>query len=194
MRKSRGITRRDPGRSAGLAAVALASLLAWFPTLLAQSPKPTEYQVKAVYLFNFGRFVEWPPNVATPRSEPFAVCVLGQDPFGATLDAALAGESIDRAPVVAKRIPRPEDAVHCRVLFISSSEESQLRGVLAALDKTSVLTVSDMPQFARRGGMVQFLLDGNKVRFEVNLDATQHAGLNLSSDLLKLAIAVRRTP
>ncbi len=69
-----------------------------------------------------------------------------------------------------------------------------MRDVLAALDKTSVLTVSDMPQFARRGGMVQFLLDGNRVRFEVNLVATQRAGLNLSSDLLKLATAVRRAP
>jgi YfiR/HmsC-like len=192
MRKSHGITRRDPGHSAGLAALALASLLAWVPSLLAQDPKPTEYQVKAIYLFNFGRFVEWPASITTPRAKSFAVCVLGQDPFGAALDAALSGEMINLAPVVARRIPKPEEAVNCRVLFISSSESSQLGEVLASLDKRSVLTVSDMPQFAKRGGMVQFLLDGNRVRFEVNLDATQRVGLNLSSDLLKLAIAVRR--
>ena len=177
-----------------LCIVALASLLAGLPRLLGQSPKPTEYQVKAVYLFNFGRFVEWPSSVAAARSQSFAVCVLGQDPFGPALDATLAGEIIDRAPVVAKRIPKAEEAAACRVLFISSSENNQLREVLAAIDKASVLTVSDMPQFARRGGMVQFLLDGNRVRFEVNLAATQRVGLNLSSDLLKLAIAVRRAP
>jgi hypothetical protein len=171
-----------------------AALLAGLSSLLAQGPKPTEYQVKAVYLFNFGRFVEWPSHAATPREQSFAVCVLGQDPFGPALDAALAGEIIDRAPVVAKRIPKAEDAVACRVLFISSSENGQLRDILAAVDKASVLTVSDMPQFAKRGGMVQFLLDGSKVRFEVNLAATQRVGLNLSSDLLKLAIAVRRAP
>ena len=174
--------------------VALASWLALLPMLLAQDSRPTEYQVKAVYLFNFGRFVEWPSSAAGPRGQPFAVCVLGHDPFGPALDAALAGEIIDRAPVVAKRIPKPEQAVNCRVLFISSSEDSQLREVLATLDKTSVLTVSDMPQFVKRGGMVQFLLDGNRVRFEVNLVATQRVGLNLSSDLLKLAIAVRKAP
>jgi len=188
------MTRSDPGRCTALAAAALAVLFSGLPRLQAQSPKPTEYQVKAVYLYNFGRFVEWPSKVATPKAQAFAVCVLGRDPFGPALDAALAGEIIDRAPVVAKRIPRPEEAVNCRVLFISSSEDSQLREVLAALDKTSVLTVSDMPQFARRGGMVQFLLDGNRVRFEVNLAAAQRVGLNLSSDLLKLAAAVRRTP
>ena len=177
-----------------LCLLAVAGSLAGVPRLLAQGSKPTEYQVKAVYLFNFGRFVEWPSSASAPRGQPFAVCVLGQDPFGPALDAALAGEIIDRAPVVAKRIPKPEHAVNCRVLFISSSEESQMRDVLAALDKTSVLTVSDMPQFTKRGGMVQFLLDGNRVRFEVNLVATQRVGLNLSSDLLKLAMAVRRAP
>ena len=162
--------------------------------LSAQAPKITEYQVKAAYLANFGRFVEWPNSVAVAKSESFNICVLGHDPFGGALDAAVSGETIDRVPIAAKRISRPQDALDCRVLFISSSEDSQLREVLAALDKTSVLTVSDMPQFARRGGMVQFLLDGNRVRFEVNLAATQRVGLNLSSELLKLAIAVRRAP
>jgi hypothetical protein len=194
LRRSHFLTWSKAGRWTGLAAVAVAGFILGFPAMNAQGPKPTEYQVKAVYLFNFGRFVEWPSNEATRKGQPFAVCVLGQDPFGPALDAVLAGEIIDRAPVVAKRIPKPEEAVHCRVLFISSSEDGQLRDVLAALDKTSVLTVSDMPQFAKRGGMVQFLLDGNKVRFEVNQAATQRVGLSLSSDLLKLAMAIRTAP
>jgi hypothetical protein len=150
--------------------------------------------VKAAYLSNFGRFVEWPATAKGTPNAPFNVCILGEDPFGAALDAALAGETIDQAPLVARRILRPEDAVNCRVLFISSSEEDRLKTILADLDKASVLTVGDSPEFARHGGMIQFVLEGNRVRFEINLPAARRVGLNLSSELLKLAVGVRRTP
>jgi hypothetical protein len=83
--------------------------------------------------------------------------------------------------------------VSCRILFISSSEQNQLKEILAALDNTSVLTVSDMPQFARRGGMIQFVVEANKVRVEVNLTSAERAGLTLSSQLLKVAINVKRS-
>src|SRR6266478_8290712 len=162
--------------------------------LSAQAPKITEYQVKAAYLANFGRFAEWPSSVAVDKSESFNICVLGQDPFGADLDAAVAGETIGGAHVLAKRISRPQDAVDCRILFIGSSEASQWKEILAALRTLSVLTVSDIPQFARRGGIIQFLLDGNRVRFDINLAATERVGVNLSSELLKLAVTVNRSP
>jgi len=162
--------------------------------LSAQAPKITEYQVKAAYLANFGRFVEWPNSVAVAKSESFNICVLGQDPFGADLDAAVTGETIGGSRVLAKRISRPQDAVDCRILFISSSEVSQWKEILTALRPLSILTVSDMPQFARRGGIIQFLLDGNRVRFDINLAATERVGLNLSSELLKLAVTVSRSP
>ncbi len=161
------------------------------PSLEAQAPKPSEYQVKAAYLYNFGRFVEWPAKVREAKSDAFTICVLGQDPFGPALNATLAGETIGGTNVVANRVSKPQDAVNCRILFISSSEDIQLKQILEALDNTSVLTVSDMPQFSRRGGMVQFVLDGNRVRFEVNLVPTEHAGLTVSSELLKLAVSVR---
>jgi hypothetical protein len=118
--------------------------------------------------------------------------VLGQDPFGPALDAVLAGETINGKAVLARRVLKPQDAVSCRVLYISSSEDSRLKEVLTALDKAGVLTVSDMPQFAQHGGMIQFVLDGNKIRFEVNLASAEDAGLSLSSELLKVAITVRR--
>jgi hypothetical protein len=92
-----------------------------------------------------------------------------------------------------KKILRPQDAGDCRVLFIAS-EDGRRKEMLAGLETLSVLTVSGMPEFIRRGGMVQFLLDGNRVRFEVNLDATERVGLKLSSELLKLAVSVRRKP
>ena len=171
--------------------VALASVLVSLLNLYSQQAKPTEYQVKAAYLYNFGRFVEWPASFAA-TGDSFSICVLGQDPFGATLDAVLTGEAIDGKSVVARRILRPQEAVHCRILFISSSENSQLKEILVALDHSGVLTVSDIPQFSQYGGMIQFVLQGNRIRFEVNLAAAQDAGLTLSSELLKVAVSVRR--
>ena len=162
------------------------------PPLQAQQPKVSEYQVKATYLYNFGRFVQWPASSVAANGNSFSICVIGQDPFGAALDTILSGEIIDGKAVVAKRIAKPEDAVNCRVLYISTSEDSRLKGVLAAVDKAGVLTVSDIPQFSQRGGIIQFVMAGNKIRFEVNLTSAQDAGLILSSDLLKVAAIVRK--
>jgi hypothetical protein len=160
------------------------------PNSLAQSPKPTDYDVKAAYLYNFGRFVEWPPKVTTMGT--FNICVLGDDPFGRALDQTLARETIGNRSVAARRISRPEESIDCQILFISSSEAHRLTKIIDSLDRSAVLTVSDIPQFAQHRGMIQFVPDGNRVRFEVNLNATQHAGLTLSSELLKVATAVRR--
>jgi hypothetical protein len=164
-------------------------------SLAAQDVKPTEYQVKAAYLANLGRFVEqWSARPRPSPDETFDLCVLGQDPFGSTLDAALKGEKIGGSPLAAKRIARPQDAPGCRVLFISSSEGDQLNEIMAALGTAPVLTVADIPDFVKRGGMVQFVLDGNHVRFEINIAASQRSGLKLSSELLKVARLVTRTP
>jgi YfiR/HmsC-like len=189
---------KDSGsRARCRAGAALIALLACgpgaVPNLRAQAPKPTEYEVEAAYLSNFGRFVEWPPR-GSAATEPFYVCVLGQDSFGATLDAALRGENIAGAPMAAKRITGPEEAAGCRILFISSSKMPQLKSILTALGTASILTVSDIAGFARRGGMIEFVLQGNRVRFEIDLAAAQRAGLSLSSELLKVAVSVRRNP
>jgi hypothetical protein len=163
----------------------------------AQTPKPTEYQVQAAYLSNFARFVEWPAKAAV-GGEPFYVCVLGQDPFGAALDTALKRETIGGAPMAAKRITAAEDAAGCRIVFLnasfSSSRKPELKAILAALAPLNALTVSDMSDFTKRGGMIQFVLEGNRVRFEINLRAARNAGLTLSSELLRVAVAVRREP
>src|SRR5260370_33752534 len=182
---------RPPCRLFQFMALAVAWALVSASCLHAQQSNPTEYEVKAAYLYNFGKFVEWPTKV-TAASEFFSICVLGEDPFGSTFDATIAGESINGKKVVVKRITKPQDAVSCRILFISSSEGGRLQEILAMLDKTSVLTVSDLSQFTRRGGMIRFAMDANRVRFEVNLTTAEHAGLTLSSQLLKVAISVRR--
>lgn len=161
--------------------------------LRAQQPKVSEYQLKAIYLYNFGRFVQWPPNSTTTKGDTFPICVLGQDPFGPRLDTTLAGETLDGKQLAVKRISAVQDAGGCRILFISSTEENHLKEILTALDESSILTVSDMPAFSRRGGMIQFVLEGDKVRFEINLTKAESAKLTLSSELLKVATTVRRT-
>ncbi|PYU23080.1 MAG: DUF4154 domain-containing protein [Acidobacteria bacterium] len=186
----RCVPTRHRGRLFRLLAVGLASALLGPSCVHAQKSNPTEYEVKAAYLYDFGKFVAWPPKVAA--ADDFPICVLGADPFGATFDATIAGETIDGKKVVVNRIAKPREAVSCRILFISASEESQLKEILATLDKTSVLTVSDISQFTRRGGMIQFVIDANRVRFEVNVTNAERAGLTLSSQLLKVAINVRR--
>jgi hypothetical protein len=177
-------------------AAALVAIGSWvfFPisSLRAQQPKASEFQVKAAYLYNFGRFVQWPDESGSDRGESFEICVLGADPFGQALDATLAGGTIAGKSVMAKRIAKPQDVDSCRILFISSSEESHLKEDLAALDKTRVLTVSDIPRFSERGGMIGFILEGNRVRFDVNLDSAHGAGLTLSSELLRVATNVRK--
>ena len=160
----------------------------------AEQPHPTEPQIEAAYLYNFGKFVTWPNTSGVSTGEVFEICVLGKDPFGPILDATVAGESIGDKKITTRKISSLQEAAHCRVLFISSSEESRLKPVLAAAKSGGTLTVSDMPHFADKGGMIQFVPRDNRIRFEVNLPATEEAGLTLSSELLKVAVKVIGKP
>lgn len=185
---------RHRARAWPLLGFAVSFLLLAALSLHAQQSTASEYEVKAAYLFNFGRFVEWSDKSATANDGAFEICVLGQDPFGRTLDTTLAGTSLKGKSVAAKRISKAQDVNNCRILFISSSEDSRLKEILETLDKSNVLTVSDIPSFSERGGMIQFVQEGNRVRFEINLTNAQQAGLNVSSELLKVATNVRRAP
>lgn len=170
--------------------VALSCLLFAVSSAHAQQ-KPSEYQVEAAYLYNFGRFIEW-PTTAVAKGDSFTVCVLGEDPFGPTLDSTLAGESIGGKRAIAKRISTAQESAGCHILFLSAADSRQLNRIMGDVAKQGVLTVSDMPHFSQRGGMIQFVLEGTRIRFEVNLTATEHAGLALSSELLRVAAKVRR--
>lgn len=179
----------------GILALALMLASATFFTagsVAAQAARPSADQVQAAYLYNFGKFIKWPPGVPASQSGSFIICVLDQDPFGKTLATTLAGESVGGRPVSVKRLPRAQDAGACHILFISSEQEKDLPGILAALDDSSVLTVSDMPEFSKRGGMIQFVLQGDRVRFEINLGSAEKSHLILASELLKVAAAVRK--
>ena len=185
-----------PGRPPWPYLLAIGLMIFGLPVVrsLEAQAKPTEYEVQAAYLANFGRFVEWPVRAGAGERDPFYICVLGQDPFGPLLDAALKGEAIGGAPMVAKRVAGVADAANCRIVYVNPSKDTPLRPLLAALAGSNVLTVGDVFDFTIQGGMIQFVLDGNRVRFEINLAAARQARLNLSSQLLKVAVAVRRTP
>jgi hypothetical protein len=159
-------------------------------SLKAQSTKPTAYQVEAAYIFNFGKFVKWPANAEANQNSQFTICVLGDAPFGSILQSTLAGQSLGGKPVSIRRIPKPRNAAGCHILFIDAAEESHLQTILAALDESAVLTVSDMPDFSKRGGMIQFVLEGDRVRFAINRGSAEGNGLILASDLLKVATSV----
>jgi YfiR/HmsC-like len=185
--------RRDRSRLLRRTIAAVLWLLFAASSVVGQE-RPGEYQVKAAYLYNFGRFVVWPAKLTTANTGPFTICVLGEDPFGPALDTTLAGETIGNQKVAARRISSLQESVDCQILFISSSEAKRLNKIIEALGNSAVLTVSDIPQFSQRRGMIQLLMEGNRIRFEVNLAATQRAGLTLSSELLKVATAVRKDP
>lgn len=162
------------------------------PASTGQESKPSEYQVEATYLYNFSRFVEWPESPKNSQNNRFFICVLGDNPFGSLLNEIVANESIEGKSVATKQVLTPEDAADCRVVFISLSEQNRLRQILTSLSNSSALTVSDLPQFTDRGGMIQFVLEDNHVRFQVNVGTAKRAGLVMSSELLKVAVGVRK--
>lgn len=172
---------------------AVSSLLFDAENSSAQQPKPNEYQVKAAYIYNFAKFVSWPAKSPAASNNEFDICVFEKDPFGTVLESTLAGKSLDGKPVVIKRLPGPQATPGCRILFINSAQDHNLREILTAAKDASVLTISDLPDFSKRGGMIQFVLTDNRVRFEINVTSAENAGLVLGSDLLKVAITVRRS-
>ena len=155
---------------------------------LAQSgaPKFSEYKVKAVFLFNFMQFVEWPAGASTNADAPILIGVLGEDPFGSTLDEAVKGETLRGRPLAVKRTQRIADLKNCHVVFICRSEKARIGKILDALRGSSVLTVSDVEQFCRNGGMIGLFNEGGKIRFEINQETAEQCKLKISSKLLRL--------
>jgi YfiR/HmsC-like len=151
-----------------------------------------EHEVKAAFLYNFGKYVRWPRNTRS-GDEAFVIGVLGTDPFGQALDDVVRGNRIDNKPVVIRRAAKLSELGACEVVFVGVSEEGNLEKVLAALTKAPVLTVGDMPQFVERGGMIGLTMVNRRVHFEVNADAAERAGLALGSQLLRLARNVSDT-
>lgn len=153
----------------------------------AQEAPPSEYQLKAAFLYNFAKFIDWPRSVfATPQS-PFAICILGADPFGPAIDQTLRGKTVADHPVIVQRARDVSEVRHCQIVFVSSQEKQPLAEILDGLQKSSVLVVGETEHFADSGGTIQLFLDEGHIRFAINTDAAENAGLHISSKLLALA-------
>jgi YfiR/HmsC-like len=160
----------------------------------AESSAPTMPQVQAAFLFNFAKFVTWPNEAFQRNGDSLIIGVLGEDPFGAVLEDTIRDKTVMGKKLAVKRFTRIQDATNSHILFLSTSEESRLSQMMAALEKTNILTVSDMEQFAEHGGMVAFTVEDQKVRFNINVEAVERAGLKMGSQLLKLARIVSNKP
>jgi hypothetical protein len=163
--------------------------------LLSAAPAQTasrEYQIKAVFLFNFTQFVEWPAATFSDPQAPLVIGVLGDDPFGSLLETATRNEKAGEHPLEIRRFQSAAQA-DCHILFISRSESGKLETILESLAGKPILTVSDADQAARRGVMIRFISENNRIRLRINLESAKLAGLTISSKLLRSAEIVRTT-
>lgn len=171
------------------AARKLAALTAamWSCAWCAAAAAPHEYEVKAVFLFNFGQFVEWPKQAFQTPQTPFSICILGEDPFGRTIDDVVRGESIGPHSLVVRRLKTASETPDCKILFIGRSESERLGDVLAAVRGHSVLTVTDIEGAEKQGAMIVLFNDKNRIRMRINLAEARSGQLVLSSKLLRPA-------
>lgn len=165
--------------------------LAWlciFGAAAQEAPAPTEYQIKAAFLFNFAKFVEWPQDAFAAPNSPLVIGVLGDNPFGADLERTVKGKAINSHAFVVKDLHSPAEGTNCEIVFVCTSEKQRLPAIISCLKSNCVLTVGEMDGFTESGGIINFVIRANKVRFEINDDAAKNARLKISSKLTSLAV------
>jgi hypothetical protein len=190
LRRNRNAGSPWPARSfVKFCAIALAILLSRAAEISGQTQTApsVEYQVKAAFLPNFARFIDWPQDPTQSEKAPITICVFRYDPFGSALDEIIQGRNINNRQVLARRIKELVELKTCQIVFVSEREDKLLPEILNNLKGASVLVVGESDAFAERGGTIQFFLENNKLRFAINVDAAERARLNVSSKLLALA-------
>jgi hypothetical protein len=155
---------------------------------LAQSPPPSEYQIKAAFLYNFAKFVKWPPETFAEPEAPIVIGVLGDNVFGNYLELTIHDKTFNNHPFQFKEFHSVNEATNCHILFISTSEQDRLPQILTVLQGTRVLTVGEMDHFIAAGGMINFVIEDKRIHFQINNAAAIKAGLTISSKLLSLAV------
>jgi len=181
-------SRQRPGLMSRLRLCVLAGLLMiGLPAARAQPAGTKEYQIKAAFLYNFTQFVDWPTNSFASADSPLTIGVMGNDPFGDSLNDIVRGEKVNGHPLVVKHFQPGEELKDCHILFISQSESRRLNDIFTGLKGHCILTVGETEGFAQDGGIIRFLTEKNKIRLRINVDAAKAANLNMSSRLLKLA-------
>lgn len=167
--------------------------LTYAPGTRAQETTPGEYQLKAAFLFNFAKFIDWPATSFAAGQTQLYLCVLGEDPFGPAIDA-LQGKTLGTRSVTVQRVNTIAESRHCQIVFVSSSERRHFSEIFEALKANNVVTVGESKGFAEAGGIIEFRLEEDHVRFAINTHAADVAGLRISSKLLALATIVRDSP
>jgi hypothetical protein len=158
---------------------------------MATAQTADEYQVKAAFVFNFAKFIEWPAQAFQTPKDPVTVCVLGHNPFGNTLEEVIHGKSIDGRSLVYRQISDAESASTCQILFVATSECKRFRAMHGNLKPLGILSVGEAEGFASDGGVINFKVEDGRVRFEINLEAAERQQLHISSKLLSLAQIVK---
>lgn len=170
----------------------IASVLAVLLAASAGGQGLNEYHVKAAYVYNLARFVEWPPESFKSATEPMRLCVLGASPIRPILGEAVQGETIDGRKLEVRQLADTAQAAGCHVVFIASSENPRLPSLLRELRRPpGTLTVGEAEDFLREGGAVNFRLENNKVRIEINPRAVAEQKLRVSPNLLSLVRIVK---
>jgi hypothetical protein len=180
-------------RFACLVALLLAAHFPLVDRAVCAGQSPTVYQVKAAYLLNFLKFVEWPDDAAADPHGKWVIGFVGESPVGGELARLVEGKNVLGRDLQVKKFQAADNLRACNILFISESEKKHLPSILAALSGSSVLTVADMDNFIGSGGMVQLVVEEARVRLTIDVGATGRARLKVSSKLLALAQAVKET-
>lgn len=173
------------------AAVGLAVLCAILPAGRAQAPTASEADVKAVWLLNFVRYTDWPASAFDSLQAPIVIGVVGKPAFAPVLEKTFSGKTVKGRSIIVKRLTADQDLKRCQLLYLSASERRRQRELLESVEGHPVLTVGETEDFLDDGGMVQFTLKDNSVRFAVSIDAARPAGMRLQASLLKVALSVR---
>ena len=160
----------------------------------ADTQVPKEYQLKAAFLFNFLKFVEWPASRFGSADEPIVLGVFGDNPFGAGLENTVRDRKISGRGIVVRSVQNTADAKATHLLFVSAAEESRFGALREDLKAAGVLTVGESESFLKRGGIISFTIEGDKLRFDINMISADKAGLKISAQLQKLAKNVLRKP
>jgi hypothetical protein len=177
---------------AGLRSAVLTALSTGLLTGGLRAQGALEVDVKAAFLYNFTKFVAWPNP--TPATEPFRLCVVGDDALRRSLEGTIEGETVDGRALQSLAPRTPEEARACHLLFVGDASGDRASRLLAAVRDAPVLTVSDTADFARRGGGIEFVRENNRLRFDVNVPGAERAGIKVSSRLLKVARRVHESP
>lgn len=189
----RARSRADLRRRSFIALALFVVALTFGPATGAQEATPGEYQLKAAFLFNFAKFIDWPATSFAAGQTQLYLCVLGEDPFGPAIDA-LQGKTLGTRLVTVQRVSTIAESRHCQMVFVSSSERRHFSEIFEALKANNTVTVGESKGFAEAGGIIEFRLEQDHVRFAINTHAADDAGLRISSKLLALATIVHDAP